>query len=283
MPALVIEGGANRAAYATGVLATLQREGFVPDAVYGTSAGGALAAWYAAHQVEVATRTWDFVQDSRLMDWRRLLSGRPVFDLRLLYHDYYPNVFGIDLARLRRAPFPVHVTITDADTAETHHPDLRREEDIMLAVHAGAAIPVLSDAPVAWNGLRGLDGGTTQPIPLARAIADGHKDIVCVLNRPAGLRRPEPEWAIRLVARRFPACEDAARRHHALHNEAVRLALDPPHGVRVRVVRPAGDTGLGRTTRDAAKVRAALQRGREDGAAAVASWRTELREPANPR
>ena len=270
MPALVIEGGANRAAYATGVLASLQTAGFVPDAVYGTSAGGALAAWYAAGQMELACRTWDAVQDRELLSYRRALRGGYVFDLRRLYHHYYPNVFGMDIAALKRAPFPVHVTITDADTCETYYPDIRHAENPLALVHAGAAIPILSDAPVEWNGRRCLDGGTTDPIPLQKAIDDGHKDIVAVLNRAPGERKPEPAWAVAMLARKFPALEEAARLHHEHHNRAVRLALSPPSGVRVRVVRPSRDTGVTRATRDLVVLRRAIERGRADGLYAAA-------------
>lgn len=270
MPALVIEGGANRAAYATGVGAALQAAGFVPDEVYGTSAGGALAAWYAAGQMELACRTWDAVRDRELLSYRRALRGGYVFDLRRLYHHYYPNVFGMDVAAVKRAPYPVHVTITDADTCETYYPDIRLAEDPLALVHAGAAIPILSEAPVEWNGKRCIDGGTTDPIPIAKAIADGHKEIVAILNRPPGERRAEPAWAIALIARKLPALEEAARMHHEYHNRAVRLCLSPPDGIRVHVIRPATDTGVSRATRDLVLVRRAIERGRADGLRAAA-------------
>ncbi|HUR68878.1 MAG TPA: patatin family protein [Candidatus Thermoplasmatota archaeon] len=283
MPALVVEGGANRAAYATGALASLQAAGFVPDAVYGTSAGGALAAWYAAGQMERACKTWEAVRDTKLLSFRRALFGGYVFDLRTLYHHYYPNVFGMDVAAVKRAPYPVHVTITDAETLETLHPDIRHAGDPLALVHAGAAIPVLSEAPVELDGRKLLDGGTTDPIPIAKAIADGHRDIVCVLNRAPGDRKPEPEWAIRLFARRFPALEEAARMHHEYHNRAVRLAFAPPEGVRVRVVRPDVDTGVSRATRDMTKIRSAIERGRADGARTAAAMGLSAAAPTPAR
>lgn len=271
MPALVIEGGANRAAYATGVAASLQAAGFVPDAVYGTSAGGALAAWYGAGQMENACRTWDAVLDRKLLSYRRALLGGYVFDLHTLYHEYYPNVFGMDVAALKRAPFPIYVTLTDADTGETFHHDIRGEASPLAYVHAGAAIPLLSATPVELGGRRYLDGGTTDPIPLAKAIEDGHKDIVCILNRPPGERKPEAAWAVEIFARKFPKLRDAARMHHELHNRAVRLALSPPEGVRVRVIRPTSDTGVSRATRDISRIHAAIEQGRRDGMRETAS------------
>lgn len=269
--ALVIEGGANRAAYATGVGASLQAAGFVPSAVYGTSAGGALAAWYGAGQMEQACKTWDAVVDRDLLSYRRALIGGYVFDLKKLYHHYYPNVFGMDVEALRRAPFPVHVTITDADSLETIHPDIRSSPSPLALVHAGAAIPIFSEAPVLWEGKRYLDGGTTDPIPIQKAIDDGHKRIVCILNRPPGDRKAEPAWAVEILARKFPTLREAIRKHHEYHNQAVRVALSPPEGVSVHVIRPATDTGVSRATRDLRRIHAAIARGRVDGKRAAAA------------
>jgi predicted patatin/cPLA2 family phospholipase len=269
---LVIEGGASRAAYASGVAASLAHAGLVPDAVYGTSAGGAIGAWFAAGQVEVGVRTWDRVTDRSLLSFRRVLVGsRPVLDFRRLYSEYYPTVFGMDVARLRAAPFPVFVTVTDADTAETDYIDLRTTADPFVALHATSALPLVSEAPVVIDGRRWVDGGASDPIPIARAIADGARDVLCILNRPPGERRPESRVMVALVARRFPALAQAARDHHKLHAAAVALAERPPDGVRVRIVRPSEDLGISRFTRDVRVLHAAVERGRRDGREAAAA------------
>lgn len=270
MPALVIEGGSNRSAYATGALATLQKAGFVPDAVYGTSAGGALAAWYAAGQMERCAEVWRYAADRRIMSYRRMLFGKPVLDLHALYRDIYLTEFKLDVARIKAAPYPVHVTVTDADTGETRHVDLRRVAHPTHWVHAGAALPIAADAPIPLEGRKWVDGGVTDPIPIRRAIEDGHRDIVAVLNRPRGERGPESPLVVRMFGRRFPNLVEHARQHHAYHNEAVRLCDAPPEGVRVRVVRPARDTGLTRTTRDIRVLERAIAQGRRDAEAMLA-------------
>lgn len=266
MVTLVIEGGAARACYASGVTDALQKGGLVPEAIYGTSAGGAIGAWYAAGQAHIGCTTWDHTSDRRLLSYRRGLLGGHFIDFRRLYSEMYPNFFKMDVAALRASPYPVHVTLTDADTAETLYPDLRTAEDPFLLLHATSALPIVSESPVRWGGRRVLDGGATQPVPLAKAIEDGHKDIVVVSNRPRGLRRPESPLAVALVTQRFPALQEAARQHHAYHNAALRLAENPPAGVRVRLVRPAKDLGVSRFTRDIKLLRKVMDVGRADGA-----------------
>jgi predicted patatin/cPLA2 family phospholipase len=267
---LVIEGGATRAAYASGVAESLQRAGLVPDAIYGTSAGGAIGAWYAAGQAHVSVKTWDSVVDRRLLSYRRALWGsRPILDFKLLYSDMYPNHFKMNLAALRSARFPVFVTVTDADTLDTVYPDLRTAADPLVLLHATSAMPIISEAPVLVEGRRLVDGGTTQPLPLAKAIEDGRKDILVISNRVRGERAPESAFAVRLIASRFPTLTEAAENHHRYHNDALRLAEAPPAGVQVRIVRPSRDLGLSRLTRDLAIIRRGVEEGRKDGAEAA--------------
>lgn len=279
MPALVVEGGASRAAYATGVLDALQAAGLRPDAIYGTSAGAALAAWYAAGQAHLGARTWDRAGDRSLLSFRRLLwRTKPVVDFRKLYGDVYPTHFGMDVAALRRAPYPVLATLTDADSGETLHADLRTAEDPFAVLHASSALPLVSESPVRIGARRYVDGGLTDPIPLAAALADGHRDVLLVANRPPGPRRAEPRAVVRLVAATLPALAEHAARHHEHHNAAMRLAERPPEGVRVRIVRPRGDLGVTRFTRDPALLRRAIDAGRADGRAVAGDL--GLRVPA---
>lgn len=267
MVTLVLEGGAARAAYGSGVADALLQAGLVPEAIYGTSAGAAIGAWFAAGQTHVGITTWDHITNRELLSFRRILLGKPPIDFARLYGHMYPNHFGMDLARLRAAPYPVWVTLTDADAATPAYVDLRHEADPMRTLHATSAMPIVSEAPVLLRGKRWVDGGMTDPIPIRKAIDDGHRDIVVIANRHDGDRHPEPGMVVRIVASRFPALREATARHHALQQEALDLATKPPAGVKVRLVRPSRDLRIGRLTRDVAKLRAAVEEGRRDGAA----------------
>ncbi len=266
MVTLVLEGGAARATYGSGVADALAVAGLVPEAIYGTSAGGAIAAWYAAGQTAVGVTTWDHIVDRSLLSYRRALVRRPILNFSRLYGEMYPNHFGMDVAKLRAAPFPVWVTLADADRAESVYVDLRKAQDPFRVLHATSALPLVSEAPVEIEGRRYVDGGMTDPIPVAKAIEDGHRDIIVVASRVAGERRPEPQIVVRAVGRRFPALREATAQHSALQNAALRLAQSPPPGVRVRLVQPSRDLGVSRLTRDVAKLRAAVEEGRRDGA-----------------
>ncbi|MEA3202275.1 MAG: hypothetical protein QOE90_3703 [Thermoplasmata archaeon] len=268
MVTLVLEGGAARATYGSGVCDALLRAGLVPEAIYGTSAGAAIGAWFASGQTEAGISTWDAIGERELLSFRRAFTRRPIIDFARLYGHMYPNRFGMDVARLRSAPFPVWVTLTDAERATSRYVDLRRAPDPFKVLHATSAMPIISEAPVVLeDGRPYVDGGMTDPIPLAKALADGHRDIIVVTNRVEGDRRPEPAFVVSLVGRRFPALRAATARHHAIQQEALALAAHPPEGARVRLVRPQRPLGISRLTRDVRKLRAAVETGRADGAA----------------
>ena len=75
--ALVVEGGGMKAAYANGVLSAFEELGHTAwDAIYGTSAGGALAAWFAAGQARHAEKTWEYAADRRILSYRRFLRRK---------------------------------------------------------------------------------------------------------------------------------------------------------------------------------------------------------------
>lgn len=281
-PALVVEGGAMRASYASGVLDAFQAARFTPSAIYGSSAGAVLGAWFAAGLAHKGAKTWEHVGDRRIMSYRRGLARTgPLIDFRYLYGTLYPERFGMDLDRLRAAPYPVLATVCDAQTGLPRHIDLRTAADPFAVFHATSAIPLVAEAPVRLDdGREYVDGGVSDPIPLQKALDDGATEVVLVLNRPPGIRAPEPRMLADLVARRFPALGPLARRHHDLHNEAVRLAEAPPPGVRVRIVRPTVEPGVTRFTRDLDRIRAAIDRGRVDGSRAAAAWGLAPATPA---
>jgi len=273
-----------RAAYANGVLAAFEDAGLAFDAVYGTSAGGALAAWWSAGQARFAAASWRYVADRRILSYRRWLLGRgPLLDHDALFDIVYAREHPLDIAALAKAPHPVVVTATDAETGETRYVDLRAGP-VLAWLRATGRMPLASGPAVEIDGRRWVDGGVTDPIPIARAIADRHDRVVCVLNRPAGSRKPEPRFAVKLIARRYPALAPFVARHHENHARAVALAERPPAGVAVSIVRPATPLGLSRFTRDPDAVARALARGEADGRAWLATGAAQpSAEAARPR
>jgi predicted patatin/cPLA2 family phospholipase len=266
--ALVIEGGGMKSAYANGVLSAFEEAGHAPwGTVYGTSAGGALAAWYGAGQARVAERTWAYAQDRRVLDYRRLARGRPILDHELLWEVVYRQETVLDQWALRKAAWPVIVTAAEVETGACRYVDLRTADDPIAWLKATGRLPWGAGKPVEIAGKHYLDGGIVDPIPVGKAIADGHHHVTVLLNWPAGVVRKDSKLLGRMVARRYPMLRHGVLHHAALKQEAAELAEHPPAGVRVDVIRPSRPTGLHRLSRGLAAIDAAIEQGRADGVA----------------
>lgn len=260
---MIVAGGGMRSAYASGALLAFHEAGLEFDAVYGTSAGGAAVAWYAQGHPEGFVRTFEYARDPRILNWRRVgLRRGPYLDLDYLVGEIYPSE-GFDAKRVSSVKHPTYVTAT-ATTGLSRYLDLRRVDPIQ-AVKATMSLPLLTGPPVEINGDRLVDGGVTDPLPVARAMRDGHREIVLVLNRPERHRRPDSRSVAWVLGRRYPHLARLASVHHQLVIDSVRLAENPPEGVRVDIFRPERPTGLSRFTKDLDTLRRVIAQGKEEG------------------
>lgn len=257
-----------KSAYGNGVLSAFEEAGHTTwDAVYGTSAGGAMAAWYTAGQARYAEKTWDYAADPRILSYKRWARfGGPLLDHEALLEIVYLQEHPIDQAAIRRSKHPVIVTAADVHSGECVYHDLRRG-DIIAWLKATGRLPFASGPPVAIAGRAYLDGGILDPIPVRKAVADGHQDVTLILNKPPGKRRKDNAVVAGIAARRYPKLRDGILRHQAIKGESLDYAESPPGGVTIRIIRPSQPTGVGRLSRDLGLIRAAIELGRADGKA----------------
>lgn len=259
-----------KAAYANGVLSAFEAAGHHPfDAVYGTSAGGALGAWYSAGQARYAEETWAYAADPRVLSYQRWITRRgPLLDHEALLDIVYVQEHPIDQAALRRCAHPVIVTAVDTRSGEVAYHDLR-QGDIISWLKATGRLPLASGAPVPIGGRLYLDGGIVDPVPARRAVADGHTRLTVILNAPPGGLKRDNYAISAYTARRYPALRHGILHHHDVKQQALAYLAAPPEGVQVDVVRPAQATGLTRLTRDLGAIRQAIAQGHRDGEAHV--------------
>lgn len=257
-----------KAAYANGVLSAFERADYHPfDAVYGTSAGGALGAWYSAGQARYAEETWKYAADPRVLSYRRWVTRQgPLLDHEALLDIVYVREHPLDQKAIRSCPHPVIVTAVDTRSGEVTYQDLR-QGDIISWLKATGRLPLASGQPVPIGGRLYLDGGIVDPIPARRAIADGHDHLTVVLNTPPGARKRDNYVISAYTARRYPALRYGILHHHDVKEGALAFLAAPPPGVRIDLIRPAEATGLSRLTRDLEVIQRGIDQGRRDGQA----------------
>ncbi|HNB51218.1 MAG TPA: patatin-like phospholipase family protein [Anaerolineales bacterium] len=161
---LALGGGGVKCYTQIGVLRALEQEGFRVRGLAGTSAGGIVAALYAAGYSPDEIQQFHERLDMRALLKRAPGEGPGLFGLnraRAAYHQLLGDRTFADLK------IPLALTGVDLTTGQTH---LLHEGPVLDALMIAVAIPGLF--PPTRRGEKVLlDGGALQPIPVAAARA----------------------------------------------------------------------------------------------------------------
>lgn len=282
--ALIWEGGGMRAAYSSGVLATMLAHRLHFDWVAGISAGSSCTCNYVSRDAVRARKSFvELTLDPRFGDLRTFLGGKGYFHAEWIYEQTGRpgQALPFDYATFRANPARVRIGAVRASTGETVYwgkEDLAPLEALMRKVRASSTMPILMPMPTI-DGEHYVDGalGTSGGIALDIAKADGYDKFFVVLTRPRGYRKsPEkrPELYRRFF-RDFPAVTDAIlgrwERYNATLDELEQLERDG----RAYVFRPI-DMRIHNSEKRLERLDAAYHAGRIQAAGEVGRWKEFL-------
>ena len=247
---LVLEGGALRAIFSSGVCDGLLDGGVMTDYVIGVSAGIAYGVSYVSRQprrnLQVVTR---FAPDRRYMGWRNLTdkSNRSYFGLKFAY-DTIPNqLVPFDYDTFAAYPGQVEAVVTNLNTGKADYLPVPRRDKESLVLQASCAMPLLF--PVfEIDGQPYLDGGIADAIPWQRAL-DKCQRVIVVLTRPRTYRRKPDRY------KGYPAFLEVMERRAEVYNQNREQLFQAEREGRLLVIAPKSTLGVARTERDTEKLR----------------------------
>lgn len=275
---IVLEGGALRTIFSSGVCDALLEADLLPDYVIGVSAGIAYGVSYVSRQkgrnLEIVTK---YANDKRYMGLRNLLvpSNRCYFGLRFTYETIPNELVPFDYDTFAAFPGEVEAVVSNLKSGQAEYLPVPRRDDKFLILQATCAMPVLF--PIFWmNGMPYLDGGSADGIPYRRAFEMGCDRVVVVLTRERSYRRG-PEKFQRLINLRYSRypnfCETMrtrAERYNACREELFQLEKEG----KVLLIAPKSTEGFSRVERDLDKIQALWKDGYDQGVAHSEEIRT---------
>lgn len=268
---IVLEGGAVRTIYSTGVCDALLTRALMTDYVIGVSAGIAYGVSYVSRQPR---RNLDimvqYINDKRYMGLGNLLrrDNRAYFGLEFVYSTIPNQLVPFDYDAFAAYPGEVEAVVTNLDTGAAEYFPLDRRDDKFKLLQATCALPFLF--PVFHiQGKPCMDGGAADAIPYERAFAKGCGRVIVVLTRERGyLRRTEKlQPLIDLAYRKYPKFCDTMRRRADAYNEARQKLFRLEREGRAMVFTPTSTEGFHRTERDVDKIKALWKDGWDQGTA----------------
>lgn len=238
---LVLEGGGMRGLFSAGVTDVLMESGIEFGCMVGVSAGAAFGCNYKSRQAGRAIRyNVRFCRDRRYCSLWSLITTGNLFG-SFCYHEIPDRYDIFDCEAFNANPMGMYVVCTDVDTGQAvYHRCDEATHTTYDWIRASASMPLASKI-VHLGGLRLLDGGVADSIPLAFMEGNGYGRNVVVLTQPEGfVKRPSGiQPLLDVWMRRHPRFVEAMRRRPAMYNAELALVAERERQGRAFVIRPA--------------------------------------------
>mgnify|MGYP005759375255 FL=1 len=278
---IVLEGGAIRTIFSTGVCDALLTRGLMTDYVIGVSAGIAYGVSYVSKQsrrnLDIMVR---YINDKRYMGWENLLrrGNHAYFGLDFVFETIPKQLVPFDYDTFAAYPGEVEAVVTNMDTGRPEYFPVERGDDRLKLLQATCALPFLF--PVyTIQGRPYMDGGASDAIPFERAFAKGCDRLILVLTRERGyVRRPEKlQHLIDLAYHKYPGFCEAMRHRADTYNKVRGQLFQLEREGKVLLFAPKSTVGFHRTERDIDKIKALWQDGYDQGIARLDEVETFLK------
>lgn len=269
-------GGGFRGIYGAGVLDECLDRKIRFDYCIGISAGSANLASFLGGQ---KGRNYQFYMEYA---FRReyagignYLSKRSYVDLDYVY-GALSNSDGeapLDYETMMKNPAEFLIVACDATTGRTVYLNKSRiTKDHYDFFKASSALPVVC-RPYIIRGVPYFDGGIADPVPVAKAFADGCDRAVLILTRPLDtLRRQKKDrLPAKILRRTYPNAAQRLLERYRTYNDGVELAKQYASAGKLLIVAPDDCCGLSTLSRKPESLERMYVKGRR-GAAAIAEF-----------
>lgn len=188
---IVLEGGATRGVFTSGVLDYLMEQDFYMSHVIGVSAGACNAVDYVSRQIG---RTRDCMiptdkKDNYYYGVRRFAKEKSLMNMDLIF-DVYPNEKHLfDYDTYFQSEMKCEIVVTNCTTGKAEYYDEREDKGRLMKIcRASCSMPLLTPV-VRLDGIPYLDGGLADSVPIERAKTYGNSKIIVILTRNRGYRK----------------------------------------------------------------------------------------------
>lgn len=230
---LVLEGGACRGVFTSGVLDVFQAQGIAFDYCIGVSAGAGNAMNYKSRQPGRCFTLIAGEEDAPFFGLATLLKSGDTIDLDYLFDTLsFSGKLPFDFDTYHKNPMQCEYVLTDCLTGQPAYlAENVYHKRLTEIVKGSCAMPGFCK-PRHIDGRAYLDGGVADAMPVFRALSQGCERVVLVMTKPENNLRPMDYTKLRpvlqkLYGRRYPALYEAlmtrVKRYFAQLDEISKL------------------------------------------------------------
>lgn len=262
---LILEGGAMRGMFTAGVMDVMMENDIVFDGAIGVSAGAAFGCNYKSKQIGRAARyNMKYCDDKRYCGIGSLIKTGNIFSTDFAYGEVPMKKDIFDFYTYKNNPMEFYVVCTDIESGKAVY---HRYDDFSDHgfdwIRASASMPLVSEI-VEIDGVKMLDGGVADSIPLKYFESIGYDRNIVILTRPGDYRKKKNNIIplIKLKYKKYPEFVKAMEERHIKYNETLEYIAAEEQKGNVLVIRPDEALPVGRIERNRDNLKAAYEIGR---------------------
>ena len=269
---LVLEGGAMRGLFTAGIIDVMMEHGVEPDGLIGVSAGAAFGCNYKSRQPGRALRyNKRFAKDKRYCSWQSWWKTGDLYNAEFGYHVIPAKYDIFDDKAFTQNPMPFYVVCTDVETGKAVYKQLTEATPLAYDwIRASASMPLASKV-VELEGMKVLDGGVADSIPLEYFESIGYERNVVILTQPDGYVKEHNRLMplMRIALRKYPKMIEAMDKRHLMYNKQLVYVYEAEKAGRALVIRPSEKLPIGHISHDPEEMQRVYDIGRETGEAYI--------------
>ncbi len=264
---LVLEGGAMRGLYSAGIFDVLLENGIEFDGLVGVSAGAAFGCNYKSRQPGRAIRyNKRFARDWRYCSFRSLIKTGDMFGGEFCYHYLPEKLDYFDVDAFDNNPMVFYAVCTDVETGQPIYKRLMQHGyECNEWIRASASMPLASRV-IDINGIKVLDGGISDSIPLKFFNKQGYNKNIVILTQPDGYEKKKTKLMplIKYDLREYPKFLEAVTNRHIMYNEQLRYVKEQEANGLALVFRPKQKIAIGHVCHNPEIMQSVYDSGRQD-------------------
>lgn len=273
--ALVVEGGAMRGIFATGVMDAFMEARYNPFNLYvGVSAGSTALAAYVAGQYQRNYKIFTtYSVGDDFINFKKFAKGGHLVDLDWLWEVTIRDM-RLDLEKICSRNHEFYVGVTNAVTgkAEFLRPTIDQLEEI---TKASSALPLMYRDQVQINKQHYVDGGLAAPIPVEEAVKKGARAVMIIRSRPKSYQmkaKPLNSLISGALLKDYPAVVRAMKDRPTVYAKSIAFMRSPNSRVKILEVNPPEDFATKRLTKDVDQLNRDYELGRQAGFEAMKNF-----------
>lgn len=254
---LVLEGGAMRGMYTTGVLDVLLENNIHVDGIIGVSAGALFGVNYCSKQIGRALRyNKKYINDKSVdyMSFKSLIKTGNLVNKEFAFDELPFKLDVFDEKEFRKSKTDFYATVTNVKTGKPEYIKITNTEKQMEVFRATGAMPFVSQMVEIDNELY-LDGALGDSIPVEQAKKMGYDKIIVVLTRTLDYKKKKPlEILAKIKYKEYPNLIQAINTRYKKYNDTIEKIIDLENKKEIMVLRPTKDLKIKRIERNTDKL-----------------------------